>query len=374
MARFTYALISYIFSTGQFPNEQRFYEWSADFVSQIFLWIFWLSSVLVSYLLHPLWYHIFRFFIYHLWWLNLIFPEKDKFFEFLVRLFTKKKDTPHRPTRHWKCHRFNGDRLFRLRSSLLVFGAIMIYDSEAYLFADSVSSDTRSQITKAFQRSYLVLHFPWSWIERHTPEYPPNGWILHCVFITMICGITFSIIVRGYVRMLYLKWTNYTLDSSTPHDNGGATFQSSPVSFTTITTAFSTKDAVSTHIQGRVSFDSDLIQFVLDNCANVHIINDRELFEFIVATSMSGVATIGGDPLTPQGQGSCHIYIKDDLDKVVPLTLHNALYFPDSPVNIISISRLADSYDDDEGTFVKTTRFQSEFSWDFGKHFKTISH
>ena len=89
---------------------------------------------------------------------------------------------------------------------------------------------------------------------------------------------------------------------------------------------------------------------------------------------MSGVATIGGDPLTPQGQGSCHIYIKDDSGKVVPLTLHNALYFPDSPVNIISISRLADSYDDDEGTFVKTTRFQSEFSWDFGKHFKTISH
>ena len=291
-----------------------------------------------------------------------------------MRLFTKKKDTPHRPTRHWKCHRFNGDRLFRLRSSLLVFGAIMIYDSEAYLFADSVSSDTRSQITKAFLRSYLVLHFLWSWIEWHTPEYPPNGWILHCVFITMICGITFSIIVRGYVRMLYLKWTNYTLDSSTPHDNGGATFQSSPVSFTTITTAFSTKDAVSTHIQGRVSFDSDLIQFVLDNCANVHIINDRELFESIVATSMSGVATIGGDPLTPQGQGSCHIYIKDDSGKVVPLTLHNALYFPDSPVNIISISRLADSYDDDEGTFVKTTRFQSEFSWDFGKHFKTISH
>ena len=50
------------------------------------------------------------------------------------------------------------------------------------------------------------------------------------------------------------------------------------------------------------------------------------------------------------------------------------LYFPDSPVNILSVTRFADQLDDDEGTGINTRRSYSEFYWQDGKFKRTIRH
>ena len=158
-----------------------------------------------------------------------------------------------------------------------------------------------------------------------------------------------------------------TLSASTVH--------ALPTVHYTVSQALSTKEGLSKHLhQKRTSFDNDTIQFVLDSCANVHIINDPEIFESISSTTTTGVATIGGDPLTPKGQGDCNIYISNDRGEKIPVQLLNALYFPDSPVNIISIAQLADSFEDNYKTKVSTARYHTDFQWDFGKHHRTIHH
>ena len=148
-----------------------------------------------------------------------------------------------------------------------------------------------------------------------------------------------------------------------------------PTAHYIVTRALSTKEGLSQHRhRNRSSFDNDAIRFVLDNCANVHIVNDPEIFESIKPPTTPGVATIGGDPLTPTGQRTCHMYIKNDRGDKIPVRLLNALYFPQSPVNIISIAQFSDMYEDTYETTISTARYHSDFQWDFGKHRKTVHH
>ncbi len=102
---------------------------------------------------------------------------------------------------------------------------------------------------------------------------------------------------------------------------------------------------------------------MVDNAANVHIINYKSLFNKseLNPCTTHGVATIGGSSLSPKGKGDAAILIQDDEGVSTEITLQDALYFPDSPVNIISIACLADTYNDDNGTSIKTSRYHSEF-------------
>ena len=368
LAPIIYAFFTYVFRTGKIPYVDQVYDFGGDIILQCFHWIFWTASMLISYIIHPLWYRVMIFLFYPLWWIHIILPTRDKIFEYLIRLFTRKKQITG-PTRFTKRFRYKGYRLYRLHCSYMVLSAIMINASHAHQFSDSVSSTTRILFKRTYAQAHRYLHQPWFWIEQHAPKYPPDGLLLWFVLGILSFVVLMTILLRGYLRILLLKRTAWF-----PKNDLTCSSSIGSQVFISVTTAFSTKDAVDSHLKGRVSFDSDLIQFVLDNCANVHIINDKELFESLGETTMSGVATIGGSPLAPQGEGPCTIFVKDDYGNTVPLKLARALYFPESPVNIISIAKLADSYEDDEGTFVKTSRYHSEFRWDFAKHKKTIHH
>lgn len=93
----------------------------------------------------------------------------------------------------------------------------------------------------------------------------------------------------------------------------------------------------------------------------MQIINDKTLFEskILYYCSWHGVGTIGGVSFKPKGQRNINIKIKDDDGITTQVTLHNALCFPDSPSNIISVACLVDLYDEDFGTFIKTSRHSS---------------
>ena len=54
--------------------------------------------------------------------------------------------------------------------------------------------------------------------------------------------------------------------------------------------------------------------------------------------------------------------------------LENVLYFPQSPVNVLSVTAFATQLNDDTGTWIKTSRFESTFSWDNEKLTKTLVH
>ena len=128
-----------------------------------------------------------------------------------------------------------------------------------------------------------------------------------------------------------------------------------------------------------ITWDTDSVSVVVDNSANTHIWNDLDNF---VAGSLRyyddsddvGVLTIGEDSSRPLGIGKVIISITDNLNQEVAMHLNNCLYFPASPVKIISVTSLAKQFNDFEETWIKTRLDRSTLSWDGGKHVIDFCH
>eukprot|EP00984_Skeletonema_dohrnii_P013467 scaffold5583_cov166-Skeletonema_dohrnii-CCMP3373.AAC.1 len=127
--------------------------------------------------------------------------------------------------------------------------------------------------------------------------------------------------------------------------------------------------------ESTMSFDSDAKTVICDNSANVHICNDESMFVGpIRRTDKHYVATIGGKQNNASGMGTVRWTWKDDAGKKHTIDLENVLYFPQSPVNILSVTSLADQQEDDQGTGIDTKRYNSRFYWNHGKFSQTINH
>ena len=127
------------------------------------------------------------------------------------------------------------------------------------------------------------------------------------------------------------------------------------------------------------TYDSDDIQCILDNSENAHIW--AILADFIPGTLRrflpnpeTGVLTIGGSNQFLHSIGDIKVSWLNSLVTAVQYILKDAIYFPDSSVNIISVTAFMDQLEDDEGTWVMTKRRHSVFTWDFGKHSIEMIH
>ena len=74
------------------------------------------------------------------------------------------------------------------------------------------------------------------------------------------------------------------------------------------------------------------------------------------------VATVGGAKNSAAGMGTTRWRWKDDGGKQHTIDIKNVLYFPQSPVNILSITSLADQFNNDYGTGINTKRSKSHFT------------
>ena len=81
-----------------------------------------------------------------------------------------------------------------------------------------------------------------------------------------------------------------------------------------------------------------------------------------------------GGGLSPHSIGDVKTSWNDDDGKSYELILNGALYFSDSPINIISATSLTAQFDDDNGTWIITSHYQSEFTWDHGNFSKFLVH
>ena len=123
------------------------------------------------------------------------------------------------------------------------------------------------------------------------------------------------------------------------------------------------------------SFDSDGAIAVVDNCANRHIWNNREDFvTYKPLDKVSQVATIGGANHYPVGIGLVRIQVPDDAGMTSSIVMNDVLYFPNSPVKIISVMCLGDDLNDSSGTWITTKRFESLLKWDCKQYSKKITH
>jgi hypothetical protein len=119
----------------------------------------------------------------------------------------------------------------------------------------------------------------------------------------------------------------------------------------------------------------DITTIVVDNSATGHIINDSKYFvEDLEPAPHMHVATIGKDTHRPLGKATAKISFKDDNGVSHTIELQNAYFFPDSPVNVMSVTALADQFDDDEGTWIQTCCHKSVFQWDHEKYQRSFYH
>ena len=65
---------------------------------------------------------------------------------------------------------------------------------------------------------------------------------------------------------------------------------------------------------------------------------------------------------------------KDDTGKQHTTDVHDVLLFPQSPVNILSITALAEQFNNDKGTGIDTKQSKSLFYWKENKFQRTIHH
>ena len=86
------------------------------------------------------------------------------------------------------------------------------------------------------------------------------------------------------------------------------------------------------------------------------------------------VATIGGSHDRANGVGTVVWKWKYDNGKLHPFEVKDVLYFPDSLVNILSVTKFADQLNDDHGTGCDTKRNYSILYWDNKSFQRTIKH
>ena len=125
---------------------------------------------------------------------------------------------------------------------------------------------------------------------------------------------------------------------------------------------------------GKVVFDTDAEFVVCDNSANTHICNNKAMFVSFKETTSGMVATTGGKMNRPGGIGTVEWTWKDDSGVSHTERLDNVLYFPQSPINIMSVTEFAKQLDDEESTGIDTKMKYSRFYWKQNQFSKKIYH
>ena len=124
-----------------------------------------------------------------------------------------------------------------------------------------------------------------------------------------------------------------------------------------------------------LSFDTDAATIICDNNANMHICNNKSMFEGeIRRMDQHYIATIGRSKNSAADMGMVNWHWKDNDGKLHTIKIKDVLFFPASPVNILSVTSLADQFKDDDGTGIDTKRTKSRFYWDNNQFQRTINH
>ena len=146
----------------------------------------------------------------------------------------------------------------------------------------------------------------------------------------------------------------------------------SPVAFTTV---LNIDDCVNNLERDLATWDTDSSSMVCDNSANVHICNDRRMFVGDLSpVSNHKVATIGGKGHQPSGIRTACWSWRDDKGKLHEYHVEDILYFPQSPINTLSVTTFAKQLKDTEGTGIDTKQLYSRIYWNFNQHLLLIQH
>lgn len=121
--------------------------------------------------------------------------------------------------------------------------------------------------------------------------------------------------------------------------------------------------------------DTDSSVMVCDNSANVYVCNHPNMYvEDLSPVKSHRVVTIGGKGHAPSGIGTIRWSWCDGQGKKHEYLVENVLHFPESPINILSVTEFAKQLDNTEGTDIDTKQLRSQFYWENNKFTLAIQH
>jgi hypothetical protein len=253
-----------------------------------------------------------------------------------------------------------------------------------------------ASIFRTLDSNEFHLQQPSKWIMHWAMLWPPDGPILRIFILIFLILTHFFLFLNGLVTIMHLCIKN--LGTSLPattktlydifiaffsklHLRGSSLSLHSldyTLNLTVLSTlALSVEDADET--TASISWDSDSIAAVLDNSANTHIWTRLDDFvpgslHYFDDNDDVGVITIGDDTSRPVGIGTVPVSIVDNSGNPQQIILEKALFFPASPVNIISVTHLAKQFNDKSGTWIQTRWRSSTFTWNHGSHTIDFDH
>ena len=157
--------------------------------------------------------------------------------------------------------------------------------------------DITTLVSDSFWAAKVLLSTPYEYF-RESPKKPPDGCIL-CglvilfIRITYISSITISIIKIFGLRIGIVTFSDFS--SEKPSSDKKFAF----------TTVHVLKSVDLNEYKAVSSFDSNSTTALVDNCANIHIWNERSQFNNFrtIPKNSQGVSTIGGQPHIAEGIG-----------------------------------------------------------------------
>ena len=123
-----------------------------------------------------------------------------------------------------------------------------------------------------------------------------------------------------------------------------------------------------------VALDSDSYLFAVDTCTSENICKHEELFVGKIKPCKNLFVQGVGGKIKASGYGSIKIRVTDDENKLNDLIIHNVIYLPESPVNLLSPQKWSLGSEDVNGTGEITVGSSTLLFLDKTKKTKYIPH
>lgn len=138
--------------------------------------------------------------------------------------------------------------------------------------------------------------------------------------------------------------------------------------------SLSAKSSKGSSLDDVMSTDTDSYTAAIDTCTSESICRHQELFIGEIKTCKNVYVQGVGGKVKASGYGSVKMRILDDEGKLYDLIIHNVIYLPDSPINLISPQRWSEGSKDSTGTGEITIGGTTLLFWNNKQSTKIIPH
>ena len=333
MASIFCRLMYYYLTTGHFPYEQIFRNWTYDWIKGFYIWNTWLLKFFILQFLYVMGIGVRMLYVTVLKPLDVHMTSGSNISAKVRKRIVRKNK----------------------RNILVLAGKYCVFSNVHNVYAQDLALLRLPGKDSKDSYANRAINW-WNEMRMNNGVLPPPCWPTNVFFLIFMMLVMIYTIAKGYSRILQMK--NYK--------------KPNPL---ILKTSNDTIEDDRCH-----SFDSDLDMIIVDNAANCIVWKDKKLFVpgtyKLLKENESPVSDTAAGAGNAIAIGDLSISWKDDNSQIHQFILKNTFHIPDSPVNILGISAFSKCIGDyeEKGTRINSSGQDSIFTWDNGKYTRTFSH